>query len=250
MYQVASTAETRPEFMATLGLLPPYSLEDVRQAYKLKVRQTHPDAGGSADEFKNLQDAYEHAVEYVEFRGSRRGWLAAHVERYAREQELIAEVEELGGTVEIETEHWRTQSFGDFAQIAEHVVGLRLNGPQFTSERVLGLVNRAPVQNSLRLLDLAASGIDDSTLGHLQSCGGLVRLDLRDTSVTIRGLYKLAALKHLEQVHIGGTRVRWWQRWRLGFRLRHVKIVTSPRTQLSSAPRTRFSSVAEMATAR
>ena len=36
-----------PEFMAVLGLLPPYTEEDVKQAYWSKVKKLHPDHGGS-----------------------------------------------------------------------------------------------------------------------------------------------------------------------------------------------------------
>ena len=113
----------RPDFMSALGLLPPYTPEDVRQAYKVKAREAHPDAGGSVDDFKGLREAYERAIEYLEFRGSKREWLAAHVERYAAEQQLITEVEDLGGIVEVEKLQWRRESFGDFAQIAERIVG-------------------------------------------------------------------------------------------------------------------------------
>ena len=35
------------EYMATLSLLPPYSLDDVKAAYRAKVLETHPDHGGT-----------------------------------------------------------------------------------------------------------------------------------------------------------------------------------------------------------
>ena len=41
----APTRDERPEFMAILGLLPPYSREDVKRAYLAKVRTAHPDHG-------------------------------------------------------------------------------------------------------------------------------------------------------------------------------------------------------------
>lgn len=247
MSQIDAATVDRPEFMTTLGLLPPYTVEDVRQAYKLKARTAHPDAGGSAEQFKHLNDAYEHAVEYVEFRGSRRGWLAAHIERYVAEQTLIEEVEQLGGIVEVERLPWRQDSFGDFAQIAERIVGLRLNGPQFSADIAARLLDRSHLGDSLRLCDLADSGIDDAALECLRSCAGLVRLDLRGTAVTAGGLEILQAFERLEELHIGKTRIRWWQRFRLAMRFPKLRIITAQQTRLSSAPKSRISSVADLA---
>jgi hypothetical protein len=88
---------SRPEFMATLGLLPPYTLDDVKSAYREKVWHAHPDRGGAASDFLKIQEAYERAVEYVEFCGDRRKWIATQVECYLRQQEAVAEVERLGG---------------------------------------------------------------------------------------------------------------------------------------------------------
>ena len=36
----------RPDFMAMLGLMPPYALEDVKAAYLAKAKELHPDKGG------------------------------------------------------------------------------------------------------------------------------------------------------------------------------------------------------------
>ena len=37
--------------MIVLGLLPPYSLDDVHKAYKAKALIAHPDRGGAAADF-------------------------------------------------------------------------------------------------------------------------------------------------------------------------------------------------------
>src|SRR6516162_6335680 len=57
----------RPACMATLGLLPPYSRDDVEAAYRSQVWTAHPDRGGSVADFVKLQKAYEQAMEYVRF---------------------------------------------------------------------------------------------------------------------------------------------------------------------------------------
>ena len=64
--------DARLDFMVLLGLLPPYSAEDIRKAFKTKAKTAHPDGGGDQAAFKRLRDAYERALEYAEFWKSRR----------------------------------------------------------------------------------------------------------------------------------------------------------------------------------
>ncbi len=79
--------------MAVLGLLPPYTDEDVKQAYWSKVKKLHPDHGGTAQEFRAFQEAYEQAKEYVRFRGDKRNWIAKHVDQYLAQESLTENVE-------------------------------------------------------------------------------------------------------------------------------------------------------------
>ena len=43
----------------------PSTANEIKQAYKQKVRLVHPDAGGSADAFISVQNAYTEAMELV-----------------------------------------------------------------------------------------------------------------------------------------------------------------------------------------
>lgn len=45
-----------------LGVHPQDGLETVKAAYRQRAKETHPDAGGSADAFQRVQKAYEHAL--------------------------------------------------------------------------------------------------------------------------------------------------------------------------------------------
>ncbi len=47
------------EALATLGLPWPSTTEDVRAAYRRRSKETHPDSGGSADSFVEINAAYE-----------------------------------------------------------------------------------------------------------------------------------------------------------------------------------------------
>src|SRR5262245_42409254 len=65
-------ASDRPAFAVTLGLLPPYTMDDVKRAYRDKVKDAHPDRGGSREIFDRIQRAFEEAGEYLKFRSDRR----------------------------------------------------------------------------------------------------------------------------------------------------------------------------------
>src|SRR5579872_2920574 len=106
MNQAATRGTDRPEFMAVLGLLPPYTLDDVQKAYKARAREAHPDRGGANADFLRLREAYEQAQDYVKFIEGRRMWLAAQVEPYLQQQQIVAEIERRGGQVEIESIAW------------------------------------------------------------------------------------------------------------------------------------------------
>ena len=54
----STTEVERPEYMATLGLLPPYTAEDVEKAYLAKIKQIRPDLGGDREAFYAVQTAY------------------------------------------------------------------------------------------------------------------------------------------------------------------------------------------------
>jgi curved DNA-binding protein CbpA len=58
--------------MVRLGLQPPYTEEDVAEAYRSRVMVVHPDRGGNSRDFIELQAAFERAEQYVHFRRNRR----------------------------------------------------------------------------------------------------------------------------------------------------------------------------------
>ncbi len=52
----------RPGWAEVLGIVPPYSIEKIRDAYRLRSKTVHPDKGGSAAEFVRVQEAYEEGM--------------------------------------------------------------------------------------------------------------------------------------------------------------------------------------------
>lgn len=47
----------------TLGLEPSATLTEIKRAYRVRALETHPDRGGTAEEFRKVQSAYERALE-------------------------------------------------------------------------------------------------------------------------------------------------------------------------------------------
>ncbi len=80
------------EVLAVLGLKPPVSVEDVKQAYLEKAKTAHPDRGGDPQAFVRLHVAFEQATEYARFKAGRMQWLSGWVEQYAEQQALIDEI--------------------------------------------------------------------------------------------------------------------------------------------------------------
>jgi hypothetical protein len=230
----------RPEFMVTLGLLPPYTVEDVRRAYHAKARTAHPDAGGSAEEFIRLEQAFERALEYAKFHSGRIRWLSAQVERYARQDKVIAEVRRRGGEVEIEPIDWMKRTIGeDWAQVMDRLVGIRLRGHAGGDEVLKYLGEQAHALEFLRGLDVSGSHISDQGLSHLWPLQSLRRLDLSDTPITRHGLQVLRGLRQLRWLNLAGTAVGCWGRWRLRRTFPKLQVVAVPHQEAESGQHNR-----------
>src|SRR5215467_5586687 len=144
----------RPPFMVKLGLMPPYMAEDIEKAYLARVKDIRPDLGGDPKPFYELQTAYMQAKEYVKFRGDRRGWIAKRMEEYLEVQEVIKGLTKFGAQVETDALDWLQKSFGDFAELTEAVLGIRLNDSAHGEEFIEYLVSQCEKLLELRKLDL------------------------------------------------------------------------------------------------
>jgi hypothetical protein len=214
----------RPEFMITLGLLPPYALDDVKSAYRAKALETHPDRGGTMTAFLKVQEAYDRAVEYVACCGDRRSWIAVHVDVYLRQREAAAEVERLGGRAEFEEVDWLKNSAGEFAVLAERLRAIRLRGTVADDAFLSFLAQQPSRAPYLVELDLANTRISSRGLQVLAGLGVLERLDLSGTRITWGAVWAIVeTLPSLDNVRLAGTAIGWLSRWRLNSALRHRK---------------------------
>jgi hypothetical protein len=210
----------RPEFMATLGLLPPYRAADVEKAYHAKLKQIRPDLGGDRQAFYAVQDAYMRAKEYVKIRGDRRGWIARQVDAYVGVQEVIDRLKQFGAEVEVEAVDWLKKSLGDMAQLTESVIGVRLRDAANGDEVLDYMVGQCERMLELRELDLAGSTVSDGSLRQLGVFRRLGKLDVSRTPLTWQGLQVVERLPELETVHAADCGLNWLARRRLARVLR------------------------------
>ncbi|MBX7167416.1 MAG: J domain-containing protein [Pirellulales bacterium] len=177
--------DQRPEFLAALGLLPPCTPDDVKQAFLHKVKAVHPDRGGTREQFIALEEHYQRALEYAQFFESRRRWIGSAVERFIVHEACLADVARWGGHVELEQIDWLIHEIGeDFAQLHERIVGIDLSA-----------------------LPVGDAELETLAQEHLASLSALRRLDLSGTLVTDEGLEVLLHFVSLQQVALDGTDV-------------------------------------------
>lgn len=185
MSQPLPSSAQRPQCLVILGLMPPVTLEDVKQAYLVKAREAHPDRGGSPEDFVRVQQAFEEANEFVKFKANKLEWLASKIDAYAQQQEVVTETIERGGSAEMEETDWLRKSFGDdFGHVADKLTAVRLNGSAADDIFCILLGFRAESLKDLAVLDLAGGSLTDEGLLQLKPLTSLRHLDLRGTQVT------------------------------------------------------------------
>jgi hypothetical protein len=173
-----------PECLVILGLRPPLTLEDVKQAYMARAKAAHPDRGGDPQEFIRLQKAFDEATDYVKFKASKLEWLASKIDAYAQQQEVVTETIERGGSVEMEETDWLRRSFGeDFGHVADKLVAVRLRNGRADDVFAILLGFRSDSLKDLAVLDLAGGPLTDEGLLQLKELKSLRHLDLRGTRV-------------------------------------------------------------------
>ncbi len=179
-----AAASPAPKCLEFLGLRPPVTAEDVKQAYLAKALTMHPDRGGDPGQFIQLQRAFEEANEFVRFKAGKLEWLASRIDAYAQQQEVVTETIERGGEVEMEETDWLRKSFGeDFGHVADKLVAVRLRGPAADDLFAILLGFRADSLQDLAVLDLAGGTLTDDGLVQLKGLKNLRSLDLRGTAV-------------------------------------------------------------------
>ena len=210
--RINQSADGRPDFMVVLGLAPPYAAEDIKAAYRVKAKEMHPDHGGSADEFTALQDAFEKANQYLEFRSDRRKWIANQMADYLMVSEVIEGLEQFGAQVTSDAIDWLKQSFGDFAQLTENIIELRLIDSANADAMIHYMVEQQAALGQLTRLELAGCQVSDEAVLQLEAFQQLEHLDLSRTPITKDALWIVDTILNLESIDISDTKIGWWTR--------------------------------------
>ncbi len=219
-----STKEVeRPPCMVKLGLMPPYMPEDVEKAYLARIKDIRPDLGGNPQPFYEVQTAYMQAKEYLKFRGDRRGWIAKRMDDYLAMQEVTEQIRAFGAEVETNYVDWLQKSFGDFAELTENILCIRLHDATNGDEFIEYLVNHREQLLELQRLDLAGCTVSDGAVRQLSVFRRLHELDLSRTPITWQSLHIVEWLPELHEVRIEGTNLNWFTRRKLIAQLRQKR---------------------------
>jgi hypothetical protein len=220
-------AEARPDFLVVLGLVPPCTVEDVKQAYLTKVKTAHPDVGGDPAAFLKLQEAFERATQWAQFRASRLGWLSNWVEKYVEQDSLVSEIQRRGGKVHIEGVDWLRRSFGDdFSQVAEKLTGIEFHGASIDDRALDWLSSHRHSLSTLKSLDLSGTSVTDAGVQHVAAFPALRELDLSDTRVSSAALTVVRHLSELQWLGLHRTRVGWPARLILKLKYPRLQVAT------------------------
>jgi hypothetical protein len=201
--------------MAVLGLLPPYTLADVKRAYHDRASRAHPDHGGSICQFRALQEAYEQAQQYLQFRSDKRSWIAGHMERYLEQQKIEELLRRFGARLGMHETDWLKKSYGDFADLTMYIEAIELSESDRGATLVDFIVERHRHLAGLKRLALVGCQLSDERVLRLSCFQVLEYLDLSRNPLTWRAARLAAIIPTLQALQLDNVRLGWWTRMKL-----------------------------------
>jgi hypothetical protein len=200
------------DFLKELGLSLPVTPTDVKQAFRERAKQAHPDRqGGSIDEFRRLQAAFDEALEFAQRNGKRIPWIGNQMPIYIAQRKVVEMVESLGGTVEIATFDWLADTVGeDFAALADRLISIDLSDRPIGDAELRLLTDDADGVRHIELLFLAGTQVTDDGILEITAMRNLRYIDLRNTPVSGSMRKQIARLERVDRVE--GLPTSWWRK--------------------------------------
>ena len=159
-------------------------------------------------------------AQYLKFRSDRRLWIATRMDEYLGVVSLVERLRALGAEVDSTMLDWVRRSFGDFADLTESIVGIRLHDSKHVAEMIDVMINELESLPALKRLSLAGCPVDNLLALELRVFKSLSELDLSRTPITDRALTVVEFLPDLVSLNIAGTSIGWWARHKAERRLR------------------------------
>ncbi|QDU87718.1 DnaJ domain protein [Pirellulimonas nuda] len=214
--EVVRRSYQKPGFLKRLGLSLPVTVEDVKQAYYVKAREAHPDHNGDPQQFKEIQRAFDEAVEFAKRNGKRLPWIGAQLPIYVAQRDVVDKVQRWGGRVVVEPLEWLEDTVGqDFASLADRLTEIDLAGADIGDAEVGELIADPDGLRYLEVLGLANTRVTNAGALKIAGATRLKLLDLRGTPVTIGMRKQLQTLRAIESV-AGTSRLAEWARRMFG----------------------------------
>src|SRR6185295_17161295 len=115
---------------------------------------------------------------------------------------------------------WLQKSFGDFAELTEKILGIKLHDHLDGDGFIDFLVQHREQLLELRRLDLSGCGITDSWVRQLSVFRRLQEVDLSRTPVSWEATHLVQWLPELYDLKVDGTSLNWLTRRKLANQLR------------------------------
>ncbi len=208
---VRRTRKSR-HFLKELGLSLPVTPEDVKQAFRERAKLAHPDhQGGSAEEFRKLQAAFDKALEFAQRNGKRIPWVGIQMPIYIAQKHVAELVSKWGGDVEFASYDWLEDTVGeDFATLADRLFSIDLADQPIGDAQLVELCEEADGVRHIELLFLANTNVTDEGILEVTKMRNLRYIDLRGTKVSNAMRKQIARLERVDRVE--GIPKSWWQK--------------------------------------
>lgn len=204
-------------FLKVLGLSLPVRMDDVKQAFREKARETHPDRNGSVEAFRQVQRAFDEAVEYAKKHEKRLPWLGAQLPMYVAQREVIDLVEQWGGAIDLQQLDWLEDTVGvDFSQLADRLRGIDLTDRPVGDAELSELMANADGVAYLETLRLAGTKVTDQGILAVTLAPSLRHIDLRRTPVSQHARNELAKFRRFDEVEGASRGLFGWVRGLFG----------------------------------